>query len=63
MTTVNVQFADASKSKIISYFASPQDPESFENLGTVDLSSDLWRDYYESLPSLAQNGMPAPGSP
>ena len=35
MATIHVQFADASKSKVVSVFAGPQDPDYFANLGEV----------------------------
>jgi hypothetical protein len=46
MTTLNVQFADSSKAKIIAYFAGPQDPDIYSNLGTVDTDSSTWATFY-----------------
>jgi len=36
METVYVQFADSTESAIVAYFAGPQDPAAYANLGTVD---------------------------
>lgn len=60
MTTLHVQFSDLSKTAIISWFCGPQDSETYANLGTVESSSPIWKYYYDSLPLMISQGMPAP---
>lgn len=60
-TKVYVQFSDSTDTKIAGFFASPQDPSAYENLGTVETSDASWATFYNSLPSYAQEGLPAPG--
>lgn len=60
-TTLNVQFADSSESTIDAYFASPQDPSAYANLGTVDTSDPRWASFYEAVGG-AIAGLPAPTS-
>lgn len=50
METLNVQFADATEAAIITYFASPQDPAAYENLGTVTTSDPRWKAFYDANP-------------
>lgn len=47
-------------SEIISYFTCPQDDKYYPHQKTTDSSDNLWRLYYESLPSLMQGDMPVP---
>lgn len=60
MTTLNIQWADADETAIISYFGGPQLPEVFANLGTVDASDARWAAYYDSMPAVVQAMLPAP---
>ncbi|MFM0243771.1 hypothetical protein [Paraburkholderia sediminicola] len=60
MTTVNVQFADGTDAKIISYFASQQNEASLENSGQVDTSDARWHSFYDGLPAMNQAGLPMP---
>lgn len=59
-TNINVQFTDATQETIISYFGSPQDPDSYENLGTVSTSDPRWATYYATIPENMQAFFPAP---
>lgn len=60
MTTINVQFVDAADKEIISYFAAPQDPAGYANLGTVTTEDPRWATFYNSLPEIVRVGLPAP---
>lgn len=60
MEALNVQFADASETTIVSLFSSPQDPTVYSNLGTVEPSDARWAAFYNSLPAWAHQGIPAP---
>lgn len=60
MTTLTVQFSDATDAVIVSYFGSPQDPDEFANLGTVDTSDPRWKVFYDACLPLIQAAMPAP---
>ncbi|WP_250507678.1 hypothetical protein [Caballeronia sp. GAFFF3] len=60
MATVYLQFTDETHTKILSYFTCPQDPEQYPHQGTLETDDPLYRDYYESLPLVAQQGMPDP---
>jgi len=62
MTTIDVQFSDASQAVIISYFAMPQNPGSWPNQGTVDTSDARWKAYFSSVPAMMQSGLPLSGS-
>lgn len=57
---VNIQFSDSTEQVIVSYFAGPQDPDVFQNLGTVDTSDARWKTYYDSQPAPLQSCFPAP---
>jgi len=59
MLNVIAQFSDATKSTIITYFASPQDPELYPNIGVVDISDKRWADFYQSVGG-ENSGLPAP---
>ena len=60
MEEINISFADRTEQVIVSYFASPQDPELHPNIGIV-LTSDLrWRAFYESLPEQMSSWLPVP---
>ncbi|MET3654103.1 hypothetical protein ABIC75_003841 [Dyella japonica] len=58
---VNVQFADATNSVVITYFASPQDAGAYENLGTVATSDPQWASFYNSFAPNSQRNLPSPG--
>lgn len=57
---MNVQFSDETNAVIVAYFASPQDPDVFLNMGTVEASDVLWHTYYDQLPAYMQRAFPAP---
>jgi hypothetical protein len=56
---VNVQFADSSNEVVVMYFASPQDPAYWSNLGVVSTSDPRWKAFYEA--SYPQGDLPAYG--
>ncbi len=60
MTTLNVQFSDASEEIIVSYFGSPQDPAVYQNLGTVDTSDPRWKTYFDAQADWVKPYLPAP---
>jgi hypothetical protein len=60
MTTLNVQFADSTETVIVSYFAGPQNPDAYPNLGTVDIGDTIWKSFYDAQPPWVKIGMPAP---
>jgi len=60
MVALNVQFSDEAKTSVIAYFASPQDPSEWENLGTLRNSDPMWVDYFQSLPEQARVYLPQP---
>ncbi len=55
-----VQFADSSEKAIIACFANQQDPDVFANQGEVDLTDSRYKTYFDSLPLMAQAGLPPP---
>ncbi len=57
---INVQFEDSSKTKIIAYFAAPQNPDVLPNIGTVEASDERWAAFYYAVPEPARWGLPAP---
>lgn len=57
---INVQFSDAGKTVIVSYFGAPQDPQAFPHQGTVEAADPRWKTYYEKQSPLAQMGLPKP---
>ena len=57
---LSVQFSDASKDTIVSYFNSPQDSTAFLFQGQVDVDDPRYKTYYESLPAVCRQGMPLP---
>jgi hypothetical protein len=60
MSTINVQFSDSTKSIIVAYFASPQDPDIWENLGEVDTSDARWKAYFDKQDASLQQKLPTP---
>jgi hypothetical protein len=50
MTTVYVQFSDATEGEILSCFAGPQDAEAFLNQGSVDVDDERYVSFYEKAP-------------
>ncbi|MFP3652308.1 MULTISPECIES: hypothetical protein [Burkholderia] len=57
MTTINVQFSDSTESEVVAYFASPQDPEAYQHLGTIDTSDARWASFYQNA-GVACSGLP-----
>lgn len=60
MDSLNVQFSDAKETTVISYFASPQDPETFPIQGTVTPADPRWVAYWNAVPTVARQYLPAP---
>ena len=60
MTTLNVQFADATEQAIVSYFNSQQDPDAWPNYGTVESSDPRWSAYFKAQNAFMQQFLPAP---
>lgn len=60
MSILNVQFTDATETRIQSWFLSPQDPGKMENLGTVEADDPRWKAFYESVPEYMRQCFPAP---
>ncbi|WP_227732545.1 hypothetical protein [Yersinia proxima] len=57
---INVQFSDKSKTKIVSYFAGPQDPEAHDFLGEVETNDPVWKEFYYLMPESFRVELPAP---
>lgn len=62
MTTINVQFSDATETTIVSYFAGPQDPAVFPNQGTVSQDDARYKTFFDGVYPEFQNGLPAPSA-
>ncbi|MFM0220022.1 hypothetical protein [Paraburkholderia caledonica] len=60
MTTLNVQFPDATEAKILNCFAGPQDANAFPNQGSVDVDDERYLSFYENAPDTT--GLPVPTS-
>ncbi len=60
MQLINVQFADESEAKIVSYFAGPQDSAEYPNQGTVQTDDDRWKAFYETVSSEIRPYVPSP---
>ncbi|WP_404273715.1 hypothetical protein [Yersinia intermedia] len=54
MTTIYVQFSDATKTVIVSLFGNPQDPEHYPYQGTVEDSDPRYAVFWNALP---ENGL------
>ena len=50
MTTICVQFSDATEAKIVNCFAGPQDADAFPNQGSVDVDDERYVSFYEDAP-------------
>jgi hypothetical protein len=61
MVAINVQFSDSAESAIVAYFASPQDPAVFPNQEQIDTGDARYATFFNSIPTLAKQGMPVPG--
>ncbi|HIC7208534.1 hypothetical protein [Burkholderia stabilis] len=59
---VNIQFSDSTQTKIISYFAGPQDETVYPNQAVIDTDDVRWKEFYDSLPAISQRGLPPPTS-
>jgi hypothetical protein len=59
---VHVQFSDATQRDIVSYFGSPQDPNVYPNLATIQSSDARYHVWYNALPESARVGLPVPTS-
>jgi hypothetical protein len=60
MTTVNVQFSDATDAKVVGYADAPQPLTTWPYQGAVDTSDSRWSAYYSSKDPLSQRGLPPP---
>lgn len=57
---LNVQFSDNAEETIIGYFASPQDPTVWPNMGTVETTDARWKTYYDAQSDISKMYLPAP---
>lgn len=60
MTTIYVQFSDATNTQIINVFGVPQDPAIYPNQGIIESSNPIWKAYYDAEPSFMQAALPTP---
>lgn len=58
-TEIYVQY-DEGHTKIIAYFASPQDVDIYPNQGVTTTSDPLYHEFFSSLPYFAQISLPQP---
>jgi hypothetical protein len=61
MATINVQFSDATQSSVSAYFGCAPAAAAYENLGTLDSSDSRWAKFYNSMPKIIQECLPAIG--
>ena len=54
------QFSDDTKTTIIGYFSSPQDPEAYHYQDRIDTSDTKWQECYSGLNEIVQRDLPAP---
>lgn len=59
---INVQFSDSSETEIVAYFAGPQDPEVYPNLGVLPSSDARWKEFFDSTAAEVQRSLPQPTS-
>lgn len=59
MTTINVQFSDATQATVVSYFAGPQDPVIYPDQSQIDTGDSRWKAFYEANTDM-QPFIPAP---
>ena len=62
MTTLYIAFTDESGSAIASFFSGPQDKAAFPHQATIETSDPKWKAFYESIPEMMRDGLPAPTS-
>lgn len=62
MSTLYVQYADATEAVVISCFSCPQDPAAYPNQGTLSTADPKWATYYNNIPELMRSSTPAPTS-
>ena len=62
MSTIYVQFSDATETKIISIFGSGQDPTVYANLGILAASDARYAAFYDLFDAQFQASMPNPES-
>lgn len=55
-----VQFSDETETVIISYFASPQNPEYYDFLGEVEVDDPRYVIFYNSMPNDIKQYLPTP---
>ncbi|KLU21978.1 hypothetical protein EOS_33090 [Caballeronia mineralivorans PML1(12)] len=60
MTTINVQFSDATEASVTSYFGCPQDPDLYPNQAEISASDARWKAYFEAQLASIQQYLPAP---
>lgn len=61
MTTLYVQFSDASGTAISTYFSGPQADGVYDNYGTVETSDARWTTFYNALKAAGcALGLPEP---
>ncbi|SPA44825.1 conserved hypothetical protein [Cupriavidus taiwanensis] len=57
---MHVQFETSEETRIISYFASPQDAEVWPNIGEVQQDDVRWAAFYDAQPESALTMLPPP---
>ncbi|CAB3764069.1 hypothetical protein [Paraburkholderia humisilvae] len=62
MSTLYVQFSDATQSTICSVFSCSQDTTEFPNQGEIDTSDARWKTYCDTMPAQVRTFLPTPTS-
>lgn len=60
MEMLYVQFSDTTETAIVAYFASPQNPSVYSNLGEISGSDSRYATFYDDLPAIIQATVLAP---
>lgn len=58
MSTIFIQFSDATGATIVSWFTAPQDAQAFPNQGEVAEDDPRWIAYLKTLPETARSLLP-----
>jgi len=63
MTTINVQFSDATETVVTGYAGCPQDENTWPHQGVISVSDPRWKTYYDAQhPAIIQPYLPEPAS-
>jgi hypothetical protein len=54
------QYSDDSKTTVISVFSSPQDIDEYPNSEELDISSQAYKAFYNSMPDDTKTSIPTP---